>query len=31
MVEGVEKVRVYLDVHGYDTNQMGIPSETNHR
>ena len=28
MVEGVEEVRVYLDAHGYVTNQMRIPSET---
>ena len=28
IVEGIEEVRVYLDAHGYDASQMGIPSET---
>ena len=26
IVEGIEEVRAYLDAHGYDASQMGIPS-----
>ena len=28
MVKEDEEVRAYLEAHGYDTSQMGIPSET---
>ena len=28
MIKEDEEFRAYLEAHGYDTSQMGIPSET---